>query len=40
LLTNLKKRQVCIDDLLLLINKIGSPGASERAATEVLNLLN
>jgi len=26
--------------LLLLINKIGSPGASERAATEVLNLLN
>lgn len=39
LLTNNQKRQTCIHELTGLIDRIGKPGASERAAEEILSLL-
>lgn len=40
LLNNDQKRQACIHDLSVLIDTIAKPGASERAADEILKLLN
>ncbi|MCF6154077.1 MAG: lipid-A-disaccharide synthase [Candidatus Brocadia sp.] len=40
LLSDNQKRQICIQELTGLIDRIGKPGASERAADEILNLLN
>jgi lipid-A-disaccharide synthase len=39
LLSNSQKRQICINELTGLIDKIGKPGATEHAAEEILNLL-
>ena len=39
LLNNPQKRQACIHELSLLMDKIAKPGASEHAADEILNLL-
>ena len=40
LLNNNQKRQTCINELTVLVDRIGKPGASEHAADEILNLLN
>lgn len=39
-LRDAQKRQDCIDELTLLMKEIAEPGASERAADEILPLLN
>jgi lipid-A-disaccharide synthase len=40
LLSDNQKRQACIDELTVLIDRIGKPGASEHAADEILKLLH
>jgi lipid-A-disaccharide synthase len=39
LLNNSQKRQACIHELSLLMDKIAKPGASEHAAEEILKLI-
>lgn len=39
LLSNIQKRQTCINELTSLMNEIGKPGASQHAADEISNLL-